>query len=126
MKKIVIITAALILGLFINTNAQQGQRGNPPSKEERVKRTMTELSKEVGLTDEEKTSLEEIFNDFYTKMEDLRKEGTRPDRTKIAPLVEDRDKKVKAVLPEEKYKAYTTFMENRRRRPQGGPQGNQQ
>lgn len=118
MKKILVITVALTLGLFIRANAQ-GQRGNPPSKEEMLKRTMTELTKEVELTDEEKTSVEEIFTDFFTEMEEMRKESSRPDRSKMETLVASRDKKVKAVLSEEKYKAYTEFMETHRKRPQG-------
>ncbi len=122
MKKLLIITAVLVLAI-VNTKAQ-GQPGSPPSSEEMLKTTMAGLTKEVSLTDEEKSSVKEIFTEFYSEMDKMFKSGSRPDPSNMQTLESKRDKKVKEVLSEEKYKAYSEYMKNNMRGPQGPPPGN--
>lgn len=124
MKKITVLLTALTLMLFANVavQAQPPGGGGPPSAEEMVEKLMTDLSKEITLTDAEKSSLEEIFTDFHTEMEKMHKSGSRPDRSAMEKLESERDEKVKEVLSEENYEAYAKFMEDFMKPPEGqGP-----
>ena len=96
-----------------------GPGGNRMSPSEMAENTVNDLVAEVTLTDDEQSSIQTIFEDFYTKMHEMRSAGTRPDRSKMSEMVTKRDEQVKEVLPAEKYEAYLKFMENRRR-PSGG------
>ena len=83
---------------------------------------MKDLCKEISFTDEQKASVEKIFTDFFDKMDEMHKSGSRPDRSRMEELEADRDTKIKKVLSEEDYKTYTKFMETHGRPPHGGPQ----
>jgi len=110
----------LSLILNINLMAQGPGGGQMPSVEDMVKRTMDGIKKNLTLNDDETASIETIFTDFFTEMDAMHQGGERPDRSKMEKLEASRDKKVKEVLSKENYQAYSKFMENFMKPPQGG------
>ena len=107
----------------------QGQppsgHGTPPSSTEMVEKTVAGLSRKIALSSEEKSSLDEIFTDFFSEMDNMHKSGSRPDRSKMEKLENEQDEKIKEVLSEEKFEAYSKFMKNYMKPPEGEepPQG---
>ena len=123
MKKTLSILNVLILIFLININVNsQPPRGERPSATEMAEKTVTDLAKEVALTDDEISSIKTIFTDFFTKMDTMHKNGSRPEHSEMEKLVSERDENVKEVISEEKFEAYTKFMENNMKSPEGeGP-----
>lgn len=129
MNKIKFASLTLLLALFIGNfaNAQPPEGRERPSPADRAERMVTGLSEKVTLTVDEKTSLKTIFTDYNTEMQKMREDGNRPEMSKMEEVRKKRDVKVKGVLSEEKYQAYTKYMEERmnRRRGGGGPPSQQ-
>jgi hypothetical protein len=98
-----------------------GNLGERPSAKEMAEKTVTELTEEITLTAEEKSSIENIFIDFFTEMDEIHESGSRPDRSKIEKLENERDEKVKKIISGEEYDVYSEFMKNRMKPPQGTP-----
>jgi Spy/CpxP family protein refolding chaperone len=111
MKKI--LTGAGFLLFTLITNAQQPP--NPPTIEERLKRTDEVIQKEVQPTAEQKTAIESAFKNFFTAADKLRKDNPPPPPPPPDPkvkdamdkLIKERDDKIKQVLTAEQYKKYT-------------------
>ena len=125
MRKFLIMLNVLFLmfSVNVNTQAQPPERGERPSAEEMVERMLTDLGKAITLTEKEKTALKEIFTDFHTQMDKMHESGSRPDRSVMEKMEEERDAKVKEILPEVKYKAYTNFMKEHMKPTHGGQGG---
>ena len=74
------------------------RRGHMAGGAAKAEHMIKALDEKVGLTVEEKQGLRDIFREFHEAIE------ADPDNRKKA--VEERDKKVEALLPKEKYDAY--------------------
>jgi Skp family chaperone for outer membrane proteins len=117
MKKITMMMMALFLiGSF--AMAQQGQRRGFMNPEQ-----MTEqMVKQYSLNDTQKGKLLELNTAFTKEMQKLRPQsqpGERPQwteeqRTKMREARESYTKKLKGILTEEQFAAYTKDQQNRR------------
>lgn len=119
MKKIAILTLLVFSASIVALKAQGPQPGERPSIEDMVERTVTDLAKEMTLTDKEQTSIKEIFTSFFTEMDELHESNEKPDMTKFKELEGKRDEKIKALLSEDNYKSYLKVMESQKRPPHG-------
>jgi hypothetical protein len=123
MKKQILIALIMLSGL-----AMQAQDRKPPTMEERMKRTMDMLQKEVQPTEQQVKALEPVFTKFFTEQEKLRKDAPPPPpdpkmREAMQKLMKERDTAIKGILSEDQYKKYETAIANMRRGGPGGPGG---
>lgn len=127
MKKVLII-CGLLLSVMTFANAQdapkQGGRGMG-TPEERAQRTTEQLTKHLGLNEDQKAKVKAIYLEQTTNMMKVREES-KGDRdammAKMKTAGEETDKKVGALLNDDQKKAYATWKEERmKRRGQGRP-----
>ena len=95
MKKL-IVTTGLVLFIVV-TKAQPPQ---PPSIEERLKKTNEVLQSDVKPTAAQKTAIESIFKTFFTAADKLRKDNPPPPpdpkvKEAMDRLVKERDESIK-------------------------------
>lgn len=83
---------------------------NAPASDNKVKEIIEKVCKPLALTQAQTEAVAKAFKDFYSEAEKLRKTqadpGTPIDKSKIGPLEESRDAKIKQVLTAEKYARY--------------------
>lgn len=99
--------------------AQGGPGGQRRSVEDRVKQVHEQFEKTLKLEKDKLTKVDEIFTKYYTDQDKLRQEmmsgGERPDfqamREKMQPLVDARDKELKAILTDDQYKKWKEEIE---------------
>ncbi|MEI8006841.1 MAG: hypothetical protein WCI48_11590 [Bacteroidota bacterium] len=106
----------------------QGKQ-NPPSAEERMKNTEANVIKPLGLNASQNEVVTKAYKDFYADTETLMKtQGNAsgpPDKSKVEPLRQKRDDKIRQVLTADQYKKYQDL--ERANHPQGGnEQGSKQ
>ncbi|MDF2381139.1 hypothetical protein JMG10_06670 [Nostoc ellipsosporum NOK] len=129
MLKKSILVACFSMVLAAGASAQGFQRR---TVEERVQTVHQKIDSAFKPSAEVLTKVDAAFKTYYTDqdkiMAEARGEGQRPDmdalRKKMEPLVEARDKELKAALTEEQFKKFKDEIEPslRQRRP-GGPGG---
>ena len=127
MKKIM-VTALLMLAGYV---MQAQDRPAPPSMEERMKRTMDIMQKEVQPSEQQAKVMESAFKTFYTEAEKLRGDGPPPTPGQMDPkrkeamdkLTKQRDETIKQTLTADQYKKYETTVANMRQRRPGGKPG---
>jgi hypothetical protein len=114
----------LILCLYSFAGLCQRPPGGPPSKEDRMTRTMETLKKEIKMTSSQEKGIESVFDDFFTQAEKLRTGPRGPEqKAAMEKLVKDRDEKVSRILDKEQFAAYLTAMEKMRPPGRGGQRG---
>ncbi len=127
-KQFLLFVAAAFLGIS-SLMAQDAARPARPTAEERTKETMAKLAK-FDLSEQKRTKVEEIFNDFYKAQHAARQEmraAGNTDRSvameKNKKLSAERDAKLKQVLTEEEYNKWITEIEptTRPQRPAAAP-----
>jgi hypothetical protein len=120
MKKIMVITLCMLAGYVI----QAQDRPAPPSMDERLKRTMDIMQKEVQPSEKQAKDMEDAFRTFYTEAEKLRSQGPPPTPGQIDPkqkeamdkIFKQRDESIKKTLSAEQYEKYVATMESMRQR----------
>jgi len=121
------IIAALAVGSLLACttlasaqDAQPGKKGRGASVEQRVER----LSKDLNLTDEQKTKVTALLQEENTKMRDLRGDTSLDQQQradKRRELRQDTVKKMKETLKPDQFEKYQKLQqEMRQRRGQGG------
>ncbi|MBN8785356.1 MAG: hypothetical protein ABS85_03470 [Sphingobacteriales bacterium SCN 48-20] len=128
MLKKSILAACFSLVLAVAANAQGGFQRR--TVEERVQTVHQKIDSAFKPSAEVLTKVDAAFKTYYTEqdkiMAESRGEGQRPDmdalRKKMEPLIEARDKELKAVLTEDQFKKFKDEIEPslRQRRPGGG------
>ena len=127
-KQILFLLVALVAG-FSAVNAQPQRR----TVEERVAITHQKLDSAFKLETAKLEEADSAFAVYYRAMDKVRDElmsgGGQPDRQammeKMTPLVEDRDKKLQAILTAEQFKTWKEQIEpSMRGRRSGGGGGN--
>ncbi len=109
--------------------ATQAQNRQMPTMEERMKRSMDMIQKEVQPTEKQMKEIEPVFTKFFTEQEKLRKDAPPPPpdpkmREAMDKLMKERDAAIKGILSEDQYKKYETAIASMRRGVgQGGPGG---
>jgi Spy/CpxP family protein refolding chaperone len=104
-----------------NTNTNAPQQRRAPNIKQRVER----LSKELNLTDDQKTKVTALFEKEGKEMRDLRGETDRDTRReKMRTLRQDQDKELKTILTPDQQEKWKQLREQmRQRRPQNGAGG---
>lgn len=134
MKKVLMI-CGLLFSIITFANAQDapekrpgGRGGMMGTPEERAQRTADQLTKQLGLTEDQKTKVKSIYLDQATAMMKMREES-KGDReammAKMKTVNEETDKKVEALLTAEQKTSFATWKEERMKRMRmgAGPRG---
>ena len=99
----------------------QGKQ-NPPSSEERMKNTEANVIKPLGLNASQNEAVTKAYKEFFADTEALMKtQGNAsgpPEKSKVEPLRQKRDDKIKQVLTADQFKKYQDL--ERANHPQGG------
>jgi len=120
MKEMKFLVYLACLSSFMALGQQHPDRPIFDAKE-MATRTVNDLSKELNITPAILDSLKNVFINFYNEMDKDRKSNNHPDMDRMRKIEGNRDLKVKALLSEEQFKAYTKFMENEREKRKGPP-----
>ena len=83
---------------------------NPPTIEERLENIEEKVIKPLSLNSNQIQSINEASKDFYTEMDNLKKNQSNPqerlDKSLVEPIERARDEKVKLVLTKEQFVKY--------------------
>jgi len=144
MKKLTLfLSAVLMLSLSVTTamaqygggqreGGQQGQQGQRQrmSYAERQEQRLTQLTKDLSLTEDQVAKAKELNKKYDKKMTDLRNQASTPEerqaqRGKFREVMDEYDKEFKALLTDEQKVKYDKIQEERRQRfnRQGPPDG---
>ncbi|MDQ6762331.1 MAG: hypothetical protein M3015_06860 [Bacteroidota bacterium] len=114
MKTKFTLVVALMLAATISTKAQQ-QGYQRKTVEERVQSAMQKISDPLKLGKDEQDKTTTVLTDFYTQQDKMRQDarasGTRPDRSVIEKMANDRDEKLKGIFTEDQYKKFKDEVE---------------
>lgn len=124
-----VFVLALVLSVSMTINAQGGPRR---TVEERVKAIHEKLDSAFKLDADKQAKTDTVFANYYRQQDKLREEmrsgGERPDfqamREKMQPMIEARDKELKAILSEDQFKKWKEEIEPSMMQRRGG--GNRQ
>jgi Spy/CpxP family protein refolding chaperone len=124
------LVAALALGsllacttLVSAQDAPKGKKGGRMSVEQRVDR----LTKDLSLTDDQKTKVTAALEDETAKMRELRGDTSLDQQQRRDKMVEIRkgtDKKMKEILKPDQWEKYQKIQEEMRQRAKGAQGGN--
>ena len=109
-SKNLLLTTLLLLVLSATVYAQgRPQRGNMPSVEDRVTTIITKMTTELTLSEEQKTSLTDVYTTHFTTMENYMTKGQRPSEEVLEKEKAILDTSVKEVLTTEQFTKYETI-----------------
>jgi len=97
----------LFISVAVSTQAQQGFQKR--SVEERVKFTMQRVNDSLKLDANQQSRTDSVFTSFYRSMDKLREglePGTRPDKTQMEKILDERDEQLKKIWEDEQFKKY--------------------
>lgn len=99
------------------TGGQRGGQQGPPQtpSEKQIEKMVSNLSKEIMLSEEQETEVLALYKNHFEDVEDLTKSG-RPDRDKMDELKEEFEVKVKDVLTEDQEKSYEAYLKKNARK----------
>ncbi|MFC0876278.1 Spy/CpxP family protein refolding chaperone [Saccharicrinis sp. FJH2] len=147
MKKLTLFLSAVIMLSLSATTAmaqygggqrnggQQGQQGQQGQRQrmsyaERQEQRLTQLTKDLSLTEDQVTKAKELNKKYDKKMTDMRNQATTPEerqaqRGKFREVMDEYNKEFKALLTDEQKVKYDKIIEERRQRfnRQGPPNG---
>lgn len=121
-----LLLLVLMISVTLATQAQQGFQHR--TVEERVKLTMQRVNDSLKLDANQQAQTDSAFTAFYKGMDKMREErqqGTRPDRSQMEKLMNDRDEQLKRIWTDDQFKRYKEMeaaMRSQRRMGMG--QGN--
>ena len=113
MKNKILLSAILLLFATFGFAQAQGD-AKKMTVEEKVKKTMSELTPQLSLDNDQQAKMQTVFTDFYTAKEKLYEglqPGAQPDPAQKQKLINSRDEKVKAILKDEQYQKYKAWEE---------------
>jgi periplasmic protein CpxP/Spy len=113
MKTKISMLAAFLFAATISTHAQHGMQRR--TVEERVKSAMDKISDPLKLDKTQQDKTIAVFTDYYTSQdkmrEDARASGTRPDRSVMEKMSNDRDEKLQTIFTDEQFKKFKGDIE---------------
>lgn len=126
-----VFIVVLIIAASNSVNAQGGPRR---TIEERVKAVHEKIDSAFKLEADKQAKVDTAFANYYRQQDKLREEmrsgGERPDframREKMQPMIEARDKELKAILSEDQFKKWKEEIEPSMMQRRGGGGGNRQ
>jgi len=103
LRRISIVAALALSGLLMLTSTSSAQNTNTNAPQQRrapnIKQRVERLSKELNLTDDQKTKVTALFEKQGKEMRDLRDETNRDTRReKMRAIRQDQDKELKTIL----------------------------
>ena len=130
MKKSIFILSMLLLAGSVTVMAQGGG-GQRRTVAERVERAHQKIDSAFKLEPAKQAQVDSVFANFYRGTDKLRDEalagGGQPDfqamREKQQPLMDARDKELKAILGDDKFKIFKDGIEPTMRGGRGGGGG---
>ena len=118
---------AIVLALISMASALHAQgRGDTAAMRKQQEALLQQAKADLKLTDVQADSLSAIHNEFQSKMRDIFMDPSlsREDkRAKIAPINEERNKRLKAVMGPDLFKQYQDWMQAHRPQRGGGGGG---
>jgi periplasmic protein CpxP/Spy len=108
MKNKILLSAILLLFATFSFAQAQGDT-KKMTVDEKVKKTMSQLTPQLTLDNDQQSKLHVIYTDFYTAKEKLYEglqPGAQPDKAQKEKLISERDEKIKDVLNEDQYKKF--------------------
>ena len=127
---LIIILAFLSTSITLAQGRQQDKpQGPPPAPtDEQIEKMVTELSKELSLTDVQEEKVSDIFFDHYKEVEELQEsnKGSRGgNREIIQKLNTELENSVNVLLTEDQKKMYESYLkaQKSKRGKQGSRQG---
>lgn len=96
-----------------NGPPQGGGQGGPPAlpTAKEIKTMVSNLSKEILLTDEQGTKVLELYTSHYEEVEEKTSSG-RPDRDEMESLKTSFENNIKGLLNNDQKKLYVTYLKN--------------
>lgn len=90
---------------------QQGGQGGPPPQPtaKEIKTMVSDLSKEILLTDEQETQILKLYTAHFEEVKNKMKSG-RPERNEMESLKTSFENSVKKVLTKEQQTNYTAYL----------------
>ena len=109
--------ATLVAGLaFIALNATAQEKVNMDPQQMAQKQTAQIKESVTGITADQESKILVVEQDFAKSVQDLRTSSDRDEmRSKMKPLRESRDAKIKAILTADQYAQYEKMEESRQR-----------
>ena len=108
MKSKIFLSAILLLFATFSFAQAQGDT-KKMTVDEKVKKTMSQLTPQLALDNDQQTKIQAIYTDFYTAKEKLYEglqPGAQPDKAQKEKLMNEKDERIKAVLNEDQYKKF--------------------
>lgn len=105
---------------------QGGQRGGPPPipNDQQIEQMVTDLSKELSLTEKQENQVSEAYYAHFEQLEGLVGDGSsRPDREVMEKLKDDFETEVKSYLTKDQQKQFDKYQKKQQsnRGGQGDP-----
>lgn len=127
MKSKHLLLALLAAGLSLGSlQAQEAPKEKPPGAPQRPGLTFDSVSKHLELTDEQKTQVKPILENWQTKAAEIRKDkDAAPEdrRAKMKALRDDTSAKLKPILTAEQYAKWEKMGPGARRGGTAGAPG---
>lgn len=130
---LLIILAFLSASITLAQGKQQDRpQGPPPApNDEQIETMVTELSKELSLTDVQEEKVSDIYFDHFKEVEELQesnKDSRTANREIMQKLNTELENSVKVLLTKDQKKIYASYLKQQKskRGKQGGPQGKRQ
>lgn len=98
---------------------QQGPPSAPTNKQ--IKKMVTKLSKEIGLSEKQEESVLETYQEHYEVVEEKLSESSRPERSEMEALELELQKEVKELLTDEQIVKYKTYLKEQEKNKKGRP-----
>jgi periplasmic protein CpxP/Spy len=102
-------------------DAKEGKKGGKRGFS--VEQRMDRMSEQLKLTNEQKPKVKAVLEETDKKFQELRNDTSIPQdqrREKMQPLMQEQDKKLKAILTSEQYEKWQKGREEMRRNRPGG------
>ncbi len=89
----------------------QGQQGPPPiPDEEKIEEMVSDLAKEINLSDSQQEDVLELFTNHFNEVKEQMESGSRPSREDMEELKKDFEEDVKEILTEEQQAKFESYM----------------
>lgn len=100
-----------------------GQQGPPPiPDEEQIEKMVGQISKDVSLSEEQETTILQLYTWHFQAVKEKTSGKSRPDREEMEKMKADLEEQVKAVLSEEQVEKYDAYLKKQNKgRGKRGP-----
>lgn len=118
MKKILILSSALLMLLVTGCNSQQKSSREQRNPEQEAERMVEHLKQELNLTEAQQSELKTYFTASFKKRSEnfeKNKDNRKERREQMKHAQEETDARLKEILTEEQYNKHKELQENRQK-----------